>query len=118
WGKYAWRSGPTIVISGDGMRTIPAGRFEGAMPLILLFYTIIAGIPVFFYGGIFLNYFFEGAAILVGVLCSVLSFSRLRQKRRMEDTPLSTVRAMAPGQVELAGVTVGPPPFKAPLTGS
>lgn len=117
-GKHTWREGPTIVTDRDGEKVIPAGRLEGIMPFFLFFYAFVGFFFVFFSFGKALVYYLSGLAILSGVYLFILSFSKLRQKRAMEDTPVSTVRGMAPGQVELAGTTAGPASLKSPLTGS
>ena len=117
-GQYTWREGPTTITGRDGVKVIPAGRFEGTMPFVLFFFAFFGFFPVFFSWGRLLPYYLGGLALLTGVYLFALSFSKLRQKRAMEDTPLSTVRGMAPGQVELTGNAVGPAPFQAPFTGT
>ena len=54
--------------------------------------------------------------LLVGIWAFFHGFTDLRIKRRMEDIPVSTLRAMAPGQVEVSGQAVDWKPQTGPLT--
>jgi len=46
------------------------------------------------------------ALLLSGLVLFFRGFAALRRKRLIEDTPTSTIRAMAPGHVEVAGLPV------------
>jgi len=54
--------------------------------------------------------------ILVGVLLFFWGFDELKKKRAIEDIPTSTVRAMAPGQVEVVGTVVDWNMMEAPFS--
>ncbi|HVZ81839.1 MAG TPA: GIDE domain-containing protein [bacterium] len=69
---------------------------NGTDPVVLM---VLAGLAVL--GGIFL--FFRG-------------FRDLKRKRLIEDTPTSTIRAMAPGLVEVTGTGVQHKPLNGPFT--
>jgi hypothetical protein len=60
---------------------------------------------------------FSAIGLFFGVLAFFHGFKDLRIKRRMEDIPVSTLRAMAPGQVEVSGKAVDWATMTAPLTG-
>lgn len=60
---------------------------------------------------------FSAIGLVLGVWAFFHGFNDLRIKRRMEDIPVSTLRAMAPGQVEVSGKAVEWAILTAPLTG-
>ena len=59
---------------------------------------------------------FSGGGLLLGIWCFYQGFGDFRLKRRMAYIPVSTLRAMAPGQVEVNGSTVNWKALTAPLT--
>jgi hypothetical protein len=59
---------------------------------------------------------FGGLALLLGLVAFFFGFRALQRKRLIEDTPTSTIRAMAPGQVEVSGRAVDWRPVTAPFT--
>ncbi|HTC21343.1 MAG TPA: GIDE domain-containing protein [bacterium] len=54
--------------------------------------------------------------LVAGVFLFFWGFFQLRTKRLMEDIPTSTIRAMAPGLVEIIGQAVDWEPFQGPFT--
>lgn len=62
--------------------------------------------------------FYALFGLVGGIVSFFWGFSQLRTRRLMWDIPLSTIRAMAPGLVEIHGVTVDWCLFEAPLTGA
>lgn len=59
---------------------------------------------------------FCAAGIIGGIVAFFWGFFQLRTKRLMEDIPLSTIRAMAPGLVEINGSAVDWKPLEGPMT--
>jgi hypothetical protein len=59
---------------------------------------------------------FSAIGLAFGLWAFFHGFTDLRIKRRMEDIPVSTLRAMAPGQVEVNGTAVDFMTLTAPLT--
>jgi hypothetical protein len=57
---------------------------------------------------------FGAIALAVGLFLFFRGFRDLRRKRLLEDTPTSTLRAIAPGLVEVSG-RASKAPYKAPL---
>lgn len=57
-----------------------------------------------------------GIGIVLGIFFFFMGFAKLRLKRMIEDIPTSTVRAMAPGQVEVVGKPVEWNVMEAPFT--
>ncbi|HUO57484.1 MAG TPA: GIDE domain-containing protein [bacterium] len=55
--------------------------------------------------------------LLSGIFLFFWAIFQLRTKRLLQDIPLSTIRAMAPGLVEVRGTAVDWCPFQAPFTG-
>ena len=60
--------------------------------------------------------FFCAAGFIGGIALFVWGFLQLRTKRLMENIPTSTIRAMAPGLVEVSGQAVNWSLFQAPFT--
>jgi hypothetical protein len=59
---------------------------------------------------------FGSLALILGLVAFFLGFRALKRKRLIEDTPTSTIRAMAPGQVEVSGKAMDWRPMTAPFT--
>src|SRR5579859_135534 len=57
-----------------------------------------------------------GGLLLVGTILFFIGFSALSRRRLIADTPRSTIRAMAPGQVEISGTTVDWRPLAGPFS--
>jgi len=57
-----------------------------------------------------------GLALILGLVVFFFGFRALKRKRLIEDTPTSTIRAMAPGQVEVSGKAVDWRPLTAPFS--
>lgn len=62
------------------------------------------------------SYYVGGGLGVVGLILFFMGFSTLKRRRLIEDTPRSTIRAMAPGQVEIAGTTVAWRPLAGPFS--
>jgi hypothetical protein len=59
---------------------------------------------------------FCSLGLIGGVFAFFWGFSELRTKRLMQNIPVSTIRAMAPGMVEITGQAVNWQPLQGPLT--
>lgn len=98
------------------MSTTVLRRWGG---LILVLFLVSAGTPVFAYSAS--NTTFKGTlgclfGLGLGIYLFFWGFSQLRTKRLMQDIPLSTIRAMAPGLVEINGKAVDWNPLEGPMT--
>ncbi len=99
----------------------PALRRLGAFFFVL--FLVSGGTPVFAYYSSYSSadqgrgILFCAAGLVGGVAAFFWGFAQLRTKRLMQDIPLSTVRAMAPGLVEISGSAVDWCPFEGPLSG-
>lgn len=118
WGKFRWASSSWSMTSGDGTEKIASGGPNGIL-LSLLFLLTFLGFPFLFFSpqGT-MPYYFSGIGLLLGLFLFFQGFSKLREKRSLEDIPLSTLRAMAPGQVEVQGSAGADAPLRSPLTQS
>jgi len=95
----------------------PLWRRAGALGTA--FFLLSGGAPVFAY--VNSNTVFKGSlgcllGIGLGVYLFFWGFSQWRTKRLMQDIPLSTIRAMAPGLVEVTGAAVEWNPLEGPMT--
>lgn len=112
---YTWKSATTELRAGN--EDINPKSLDGKLLMISIVYiTVGFFLAIPFFGTRIYFFYLQGSGLLFGSFFFVRSFSELWEKRLMEDIPFSTIRAMAPGQVEISGQASGPAPFQTPFT--
>ncbi len=122
-GGYTWRSGPSQITlhTSSGDEKVDPKSLEAKFLLVSIFIFVIGFLIGFYFLYVtrdqrIMFYMFEGFGLLFGLQSFVLTFFKLSRKRLMENIPFSTIRAMAPGQVEISGNAAGTAALQTPFT--